>query len=54
MFSMAHAHIFFGGILFGGFGLIRIAISALIIWYLVQPHVVALFKRQMPVVYPGP
>jgi hypothetical protein len=45
LFSVAHAHIFFfGGFLFGGFGLIRIVISALIIWYLVQPHVVALFQ----------
>lgn len=35
-----------GGFFFGGFGLIRIAISGLIIWYLVQPHVVALFRRQ--------
>ncbi len=53
LFSMAHAHLFFGGFLFGGFGLIRVAISALIIWYLVQPHVVALFQRRAPVVYPG-
>jgi hypothetical protein len=53
MFSMAHAHIFFGGFLFGGFGLIRIAISALIIWYLIQPSVVALFQRRTPTAYPG-
>ena len=36
----------FGGFFFGGFGLIRIAISGLIIWYLVQPQVVALFRTQ--------
>ena len=37
---------FLGGFLFGGFGLIRIVISGLIIWYLVQPQVVSLFRRQ--------
>ena len=45
LFMMAPTHVAFGGFFFGGFGLIRIAISALIIWYLVQPHVVALFRR---------
>ena len=35
-----------GGFFFGGFGLIRIVISGLIIWYLVQPQVVPLFRRQ--------
>lgn len=53
LLSMVHAHLFFlGGFLFGGFGLIRVAISALIIWYLVQPNVVALFQRA-PASYPG-
>lgn len=39
-------HVFFGGFFFGGFGLIRIAISAAIIWYLVQPQVRALFQAK--------
>lgn len=54
LFSLGHAHVFFlGGFLFGGFGLIRIAISAVIIWYLVQPNVVALFQRRVPTIYPA-
>jgi len=36
---------------FGMFRLIRIAISGLIIWYLVQPQIVAVFKRTAPVVH---
>jgi hypothetical protein len=51
--SLAHAHLFFfGGFLFGGFGLIRIMISGLIIWYLVQPNVVALFQRRSTAINP--
>ncbi len=53
MFSFAHAHVFFlGGFLFGGFGLIRVVISAIIIWYLVQPQIVALFQRRPSTIYP--
>jgi hypothetical protein len=37
------------GFFFGGFRLIRIAIAILIIWYLVQPHVRALFQRGGPI-----
>ena len=36
MFMLAPTHFLFGGFLFGGFGLIRIVISGLSIWYLVQ------------------
>jgi len=31
-------------IFFGGFGILRLAINVLIIWYLLQPQVVALFR----------
>lgn len=41
-----HMHMFF---FFGTFRLLRIAVAALIIWYLVQPQIVALFKRTAPV-----
>jgi len=44
-----HLHFFF---FFGTFRLIRIAISALIIWYLVQPQIKALFQRPVTVM-PG-
>ncbi len=33
---------------FGGFRLFRIAISVLIIWYLVQPQIKALFQKPAP------
>ncbi|HKD83934.1 MAG TPA: hypothetical protein VKB58_04220 [Terriglobales bacterium] len=36
----AHLNLFFGG-----YRLARIAISGLIVWYLVQPHVKAVFRR---------
>jgi len=38
-----HLHLFFGG-----YRLFRIAISILIIWYLVQPQIKALFRRTTP------
>ncbi len=47
MFMLAPTHFLFGGFLFGGFGLIRIVISGLIIWYLVQPNVRALFQSRL-------
>lgn len=40
---MMHLHLFFGG-----YRLFRIAISILIIWYLVQPQIKALFRRTVP------
>ena len=39
----AHLNLFFGG-----YRLVRIAISGLIVWYLVQPHVKAMFRRAAP------
>jgi hypothetical protein len=45
MFMLVPTHFFLGGFLFGGFGLIRIVISVLIIWYLVQPNVRAIFQQ---------
>ena len=39
----AHLNLFFGG-----YRLVRIAISGLIVWYLVQPHVKAVFRRAAP------
>jgi len=41
-----HIHMFF---LFGTLRLIRIAIAGLIIWYLVQPQIKALFQPTVPV-----
>jgi hypothetical protein len=35
------------GLFFGGFRLIHIAISGVIIWYLVQPQIKALFQRSV-------
>jgi uncharacterized membrane protein (DUF2068 family) len=45
MFMMMPTHFFFGG-----FGVIRIAISVLMIWYLVQPQVRASFQQRSLVV----
>jgi hypothetical protein len=39
----AHLHLFFGA-----YRLVRIAISILIVWYLVQPQVKAVFRRTAP------
>jgi uncharacterized membrane protein (DUF2068 family) len=39
----AHLHLFFGT-----YRLFRIAISILIIWYLVQPQIKAVFQRTTP------
>ncbi|MBV8453502.1 MAG: hypothetical protein JOZ29_14715, partial [Deltaproteobacteria bacterium] len=44
MFMLMPMHAFMGGFFFGGFGLIRIAISAAIIWYLIQPQVRVQFQ----------
>lgn len=38
-----HLHLFFGG-----YRLLRIAVSILIIWYLLQPQVKAIFQRTAP------
>jgi len=36
------------GFFMGGYRLIKLAISVLIIWYLVQPHIRSLFQRSAP------
>lgn len=42
---LMHLHF---GFFFGGFRLFRIALNVLIIWYLAQPQIVALFHRSTP------